>query len=40
MSIEDDQVLYADGFESALLGTGERFCYFVAIYSMTKCIKI
>ena len=39
--IEDkNEALYADGFEEALIGTGTRFNYEVAIYSFAKCLDV
>jgi hypothetical protein len=34
------EILYCDGFEKALIGTGKRFSYPVAIYSKKKVLKI
>lgn len=36
---EFEEVLFAEGFESALLGVGQRFSYQVAIYDRLACIK-
>ena len=35
-----EDILYADGFEDAVIGIGQRFNYEVAIYSSEKCIDI
>jgi hypothetical protein len=37
---ERNEVLYADGFEDALIGTGTRFTYGVAIYSFAQCLDV
>lgn len=36
---EFEEVLFAEGFESALVGIGQRFSYQVAIYDREACIK-
>jgi hypothetical protein len=36
---EFEEVLFAEGFESALIGIGQRFSHQVAIYDREACIK-
>ena len=37
----EDELLLADGFEDALIGTGERCCQpTLAVYDRQKCIEI
>ena len=36
----DDEVLFADGFEEALMGFGEVGGKFVAVYDREKCVEI
>jgi hypothetical protein len=36
----EETVLTADGFDDALLGLGQQFHTFFAVYDRSKCIKI
>jgi hypothetical protein len=38
--IENTPVLFADGFEGALLGIGRQFSLDIAVYDYSKCISI
>jgi len=35
-----NQAIFADGFEEALVGVGERFNQHIAIYDFAKCVDI
>lgn len=36
----NEDMLFADGFDEALIGCGERMGVCVAIYSISKCIEV
>jgi hypothetical protein len=38
--MEDEQTLYADGFEGALVGIGQQFNRELAVYDYDKCVDI
>jgi hypothetical protein len=37
---DQQETLFADGFEEAFLGLATRFCWIVAVYDFNKCCAI